>query len=143
MRWIEQHRSDRRRRTKKLPVEQKKVCTKATFGKVLKIKKSRAGRAKGAWINAGNDLSKAQTGTNRVVISGSHLAYARKAARSEGKGTPARSSFLPSATLTNPVPYSSDGEILSKSAIDNALKWALKNTLKWYKMAMRPKKSKL
>jgi hypothetical protein len=140
--WVEQHRRGRRRRTRKIPVESKKICTKATFKKYMQEKKRRSGIAKGAWVNAGRDLAKAQTGLNRVTISPSYLAYAQKSSKGAGKGTAAKSGFSPSATLINPIKYSGESDILSKKDIDSSIQWGLRKTLTWYKMAMRPKKSK-
>ena len=140
--WIDQNRKGRRKRTRKLAVQDKRVCTKANFNKAMRDRKKRAGIAKGAWINAGNDLTLSQKGAERELISPSFLGYAKTAAGSRGSGKPASPGFKPTATLSNPVPYSSDGQILSKSDADNAIKWALKKTLKWYQMAMRKSNNK-
>lgn len=141
MTWVDQHRKGRRRRTRKLPVEEKRVITKATMTKYMRLKKDRIGIAKGAWVNAGMQLVRAQTGAGRVTISPSYLAYARKAARGAGSAQAAKSGFNPTAELNNPVSYSSDSEILPSRDLNGAVAWGLKKTLTWYRMAMRPRKS--
>jgi hypothetical protein len=140
--WISQNRAGRRKRTRKLAVQDKRVCTKANFNKAMRDRKRKAGIAKGSWINAGHDLIRAQRGEQRVTISASFLKYAKKAAGSSGSGKPAKPGYKPTATLSNPVPYSSDGEILPKRDAQNAIEWGLRKTLTWYRMAMRKSLSK-
>ena len=136
--WIEQHRSRGRRRTVKLPIEQRKTVTPAILQEALKPKRDNAGMAKGAWFGSGNQLSSKQSGTQKVNIGKNFLPHAQKFANL-GNATTKRSVFSPKAELNNTVKHSSSPEILSQSRKTQVVKRAMLNILKWYDKAATAK----
>lgn len=140
--WISINRTRRRRRTAKLSIEDKKTCTKRTLAAALKLRKAKAGEAKGGWLVAGQKIARSQSGAQQIQIGARYIAYAQKAAGGKGNAIAPKSGWNPTATLNNLVKHSSDTDVLRKGSIDRSIQWGLKNTLKWYRMAMRPKKQK-
>jgi len=139
--WIRINRTRRRRRTAKLDVSEKRVALRKTVEKAVRERHKASGEAKGGWLAAGKSLAGKQTGAQRITIGSGYLSYAQKAGGT-GSGTLKKNMFSPSAFLTNNVSHASDPSVLSSNQARKAIDGALPNVLKWYKMAMRPKKSK-
>lgn len=132
--WIERHRTRKRKRTVKLPVDQKRTVTAAILHEALKPKREKAGMAKGAWLGSGLQLSDKQSGMQKVNIGKNFLRHAQKFSHF-GNATTKRSTFSPKAELHNTVKHSADPEILPQSRKTAAVKRALINVLKWYDKA--------
>jgi hypothetical protein len=139
--WIRINRTRRRRRTAKLSVDEKRVALRKTVERAVKARHKATGQAKGGWLDAGQKLSRNQTGGQRIAIGKGFIGYAQKSG-GKGSGVVNKSAFSPSVTLENHVSHSGDSSVLSASSAKKAINDALPMTIKWYKMAMRPKKSK-
>jgi len=139
--WIEQHRTRGRRRTVKLPIEQRKTVTPAILNEALKVKRDNAGMAKGAWLGSGIQLSNKQIGTQKINIGKNFLTHTQKFARL-GNAITKRSVFSPKAELNNTVKHSADPQILPQSRKTQVVKRGLINTLKWYDKATTAKLKK-
>ena len=134
--WINQNRTKRGSRTRKLDISQKKVANFNLVQRAIRIKLKDAGEAKGAWIGAGQDIARAQRGPDQIKIG---VNFAKFAQKHVGKGSakPPKKGFSPTATIKNNVEHSSNGYALSTSRIDEATEASRRNTIKWYQAAMR------
>jgi hypothetical protein len=72
-------------KTKKLPPTERYICKQADFNKVVRSRTKLWGAAKGAWIGAGQDVARRQSGMNRISIGKNFLSWAQKHA-SKGRG---------------------------------------------------------
>ena len=124
------------KRTRWLPIEQRKASTMPIIRKAIKMKLYRSGMAKGGWIGAGNDIARHQKGANRERIGKNFLGYAQKHARF-GSARKPRRSLKPYALMTNRAGHVALPYVLSKSADKKAIRRGLTNTLKYYKRAIR------
>jgi len=134
--WIELNRTRRRARTAKLPVEERRFCTAATFKKAMKTRAIAAGMAKGGWIGAGNDIARAQQGPGKMTIGVNFLKYAQKHAHF-GKSAAPAPGWTPKSRLTNSVRHTADRHVMGGDAFDKAQKYGLSKTLRWYKEALK------
>lgn len=134
--WIEQNRTRRRARTAKLPISERRVCTRAIFNKAMRIRFQRAGMAKGGWLGAGQEIAKAQKGQDRINIGKNYLSYAQKHGHF-GSAKKPMEGWSPFAEITNRVSYSGDKNVLTAAAPSRAFDWSLKKTIKWYRSALR------
>jgi hypothetical protein len=139
--WIRINRTRRRRRTPKMPVEERKVALRKTVEGAIKLRAKAIGEAKGGWLAAGKNLAGKQTGAQRITIGAGYIGYAQKTSAT-GSSSVSKNLFAPVVKLTNNVAHSGDKSVLSSKAAQDAINGALPNTLKWYRMALRPKKSK-
>jgi hypothetical protein len=139
--WVRINRTRRRRRTPKLQKFEKKVALKKSVETAVEMRHKASGEAKGGWLAAGRSLAGKQTGAQRITIGAGYLSYAQKAGGT-GSGNLRKNMFSPEAFLTNNVSHASDASVLSSNQARKAIDGALPNVLKWYRMAMRPKKSK-
>lgn len=124
------------KRTKWLPIEQRKASTMPIIRKAIKMKLYMSGMAKGGWIGAGNDIARHQKGTHREKIGKNFLGYAQKHARFGSAKKPSRR-MKPYALISNRVGHTVLPYVLSNSADKKAIRMGLKNTLKYYKRAIR------
>ena len=129
--WIEIHRTRRRGRTARIPIEERKVVDRKTFKKGMKERIARAGMAKGAWLGAGQVIARAQTGQERIAIGKNFLGYAQKHS-AMGAAKKPREGWKPVAGLTNKAAHSASRHVLSDSGIRRAVEFGLKKTVKWY-----------
>ena len=134
--WIELNRTRRRGRTARLPVYERKACDKRTHTAAMKIRYKRAGMAKGAWLGAGADIARAQTGMDRMAIGKNFLSYAQKHSK-WGSARPSLTGWKPFAEITNRTAHSADKNVLTRGGKDRAVAWSLKKTLAWYKKAVK------
>lgn len=139
--WIRINRTRRRRRTPKLPVEDRRVAIRKTVERAVKLRAKEIGQAKGGWLAAGKDLAGKQTGSQRITIGAGYIGYAQKTSTT-GSSSLSKNLFAPVVKLTNNVAHSADKSVLSSNAAQDAINGALPNAIKWYRMALRPKKSK-
>lgn len=140
--WIELNRTRRGARTAKLPISERKVCTEAIFKSAMRERFKRAGMAKGAWLGAGQDIAKHQTGQDRINIGKNFLAYTQKHA-SKGHGVPAKSGFSPVAVLENRAAHSASKNVVSDRARRDAVAWGARKTIAWYRKALKAKLDKV
>jgi hypothetical protein len=132
--WIELNRTRRRSRTAKLPNDLKKVCTLTNFKKAMAVRNARAGMAKGAWIGAGNDIAKAQSGEAKETIGVGFLKYTQKHQHLGSSKRP-KEGWRPAAGITSKVAYS--GQVISSAGMKKAVNFGLSKALKQYKFAMK------
>lgn len=133
--WIESNRG-KHGHTKKLPLEKRKVCTQAIFDAAFKQRVKLAAIAKGGFLGGAMDIAKHQKGQERINIGKNYLPHAQKHAKMGSAKAPTNG-FFPIAELVNRSRHSGSSWVISKAKIDNAVGKALKNTLKWYRMAAK------
>lgn len=136
--WIEIHRTRRRGRTARIPIEQRKVVTRAKFKKGMKERMARAGMAKGAWLGAGQVIAQAQTGQYKINIGKNFLGYTQKH-MGRGTATKPKNGWKPICGLTNKTAHSASSHILSGSGIRRSVDFGLKKAVKWYATAINSK----
>jgi len=134
--WIESNRTRRNRRTAKLPISERRVCTKTVFQKAMKIRLAKAGMAKGAWIGTGQEISSYQTGGEKITIGKTFLSWTQKHT-SMGAATRPMPGFFSSTRLTNKSAHSSSSYVLSEAKSKKAIDWGLKKTVKWYQKTLK------
>lgn len=134
--WIEINRTKRNRRTAELPTTERMVCDQSAFKAAMKIRLARAGMAKGAWIGAGNEIARAQTGTDKITIGKNFLSYTQKH-KQWGDAKKPSNGWKPVAGITNRLAYSGNPRVLHRSGIDKAIKFGLSKTVKYYQKAIR------
>ena len=133
--WIDENRNAKGR-TRNLPIEQKKEVTEANLKKALRIRNQLAGMAKGGFLGAGQEIARAQTGTNRISIGRNFLGYAQKHARFGSARRPTNA-FRPVVSLINTVRHTSDNDVVAPTAERKAASFGLTKTLQWYRKAAR------
>ena len=119
-----------------LPIGQKRIASYDVFESAMKKRFALAGIAKGAWLGAAADISRAQTGEDKVPFSKNFLGYGKKFAF-RGKGVPAKPGWSPSALLMNNAAHSGTGYVVSAKSKNDSLAWGLKNTVKWYNKSLK------
>lgn len=134
--WIDSQRTRRNRRTVKLPISERKVCTRSIFDKAMKIRLAKAGMAKGAWIGTGQQIASHQTGNEKIMIGKTFLSWTQKHT-SMGAATKPISGFFASTKLTNKTAHSASSYVLSDSKSKKAIDWGLKKTIKWYSRTLK------
>ena len=134
--WIEMNRTRRRGRTAKLPISEKKRCTREVFDAAIKMRSRMAGAAKGGWLGAGQEIARAQTGMDKINIGKNFLGYAQKHAHF-GSSMKPRRGFFPKASITNGIRHSGSAHVLASGAGDKAINFGLKKTVTWYRSALR------
>ena len=141
--WLELNRTSRNARPPKrgLPNGVMCVTTKKVMKDALKIRKIRAGKAKGGWIGAGIGIGKFQRTGSRITIGKNVANYAHKHSRG-GSGTVNRSTWTPEGTMINAFRHASSERVLKKSDIDKAIIDAGRNTITWYEKNMQGRLNK-
>jgi len=141
--WIEVNRTRRGSRTAKLAFENKKVCSQAHFNKAMAARNKKAGMAKGAWLGAGNDIARAQVGSEKENIGRNFLSYTQKHQKWGDAKKPA-DGWKPVAGITSKLAYSGKSNVLARSAMTKAIKFGLRKTVKFYAktLAANDKKDK-
>jgi len=121
---------------KKLPYGDKLLVTKTVYSQCLKLRKKRAGKAKGAWLGAGEKAAGKQKGTNKITIGKNFMSYAQKFAhRGYASFWGGLTSWRYGCTLMNSYPHSDLKRVLSNDSRHDAIQIASEKTLKWYKKA--------
>ncbi len=134
--WIEINRTARNARTAELPVTERMVCDAVTFKAAMKIRLARAGMAKGAWLGAGMEIARAQTGTDKMSIGKNFLSYTQKHQK-WGDAKKPSNGWKPVAGITNRLAYSGNSRVLARTGITKAITFGLSKTVKFYKKALR------
>ena len=139
--WIRINRTRRRRRTAKLALMDRKVAERVVVDKALELRYAQAGQAKAGWLAAGRDMASGQVGMKRLNIGAGYLRYAQKTSGTGSAKKPI-SKWSPVGFVTNDVAHSRDSNVLSKREIDRAMVGGIKNTINFYKFALRAKQKK-
>ena len=136
--WIEINRTGRNGRAPKnaIPITERKVCTRAVHGKAMRERYKRAGIAKGGWLGAGQDIARAQTGQEKILIGKSYMAYAQKHVHFGSAKKPSNG-WKPVSSITNKSGHSGSKHVLSSNAPKKAIDFGLSKTIKWYKSTLR------
>jgi hypothetical protein len=134
--WIEIHRTRRNRNTIKIPWIEKKVCSRHHFNQEMRRRKKKAGMAKGGWLGAGQEIAKAQTGQDKIVIGKTFLPYAQKSGNSFGSAIKPKNGWKPAASITNSVEHTASNQVLAKSGIQRAIQFGLKKSINYYRQAL-------
>ena len=134
--WIEMNRTRRGARTAKLPIGEKKICDAKIFKAAMKSRMARAGMAKGAWLGAGNDIARAQTGADKMTIGRNFLNYTQKHA-AWGNAKKPTNGWKPVAGVTSKLAYSGKSNVLARSGMTKAIKFGLSKTVKFYQKAIK------
>jgi hypothetical protein len=138
--WIDSNQNSKGR-TKSLSVNQRPFVSEALLKKTITARRKLAGMAKGGWIGAGQDIAKAQTGTDRISIGKNFLGYAQKHSGFGGSTRPT-SGERATATISNRVRHSAASNVLASAGSTRAINWGLKQTVKWYASALRRQNQK-
>jgi hypothetical protein len=134
--WIEENRTGSRGYTKRLPVEERRVCTIQVFKRAMRDRSKLAGMAKGGWIGAGNDMARHQKGSGRMTIGVGFLKYAQKHS-GMGSSAPPVPGWKPVAKSTNKIRYTASNWVMKSGAFDKASAFGLKKTISWYRHALK------
>lgn len=129
------------KRTRKLSVSEKKICSKRVANAAVRIKMKNAGIAKGGFLGAGKEIARSQKGSQKVTIGKNYFGYAQKHSRF-GTANKPKSGIKPTAKLTNKASHTSQDYVIKKTAIKKAVRYGLKKTIKWYQMALRRQNKK-
>jgi len=134
--WIEIHRTRRRGRTARIPIEERKVVSRKDFKAGMKERIARSGMAKGAWLGAGQAIARAQTGQEKINIGKNFLGYAQK---HSGRGTATKptNGWRPICGLTNHTAHSASKNVLSDAGMRRSVDFGLRKTVKWYEKAVK------
>lgn len=124
------------KRTRWLPMEQRKAATIANIRKAVQMSIYRAGMAKGAWIGAGQAIAKGQRGPQQERIGQNFLRYAHKHA-GMGRARRPMKGARPVATMINMAAHSGLSYVLSNGSEQQAVLRGLQNTIRYYKKAVR------
>lgn len=138
IRWINQNRTRKNKRTAVLPPNQRLTATQAQLERAVIKKAERAGSAKGAWIGAGQDIAARQKGMQKNSIGKNFLSYAQKWA-GEGRAVVKKRIFDNDATLVNSIEHAAQPYVLRDTQKQKAVKSAMKRTIKWYDKAATAK----
>jgi len=138
--FIEANRN-KRGRVRLLNSQSKGIAAATAFNAAIKIRKKRAGVAKGGWIGAGISIGKKQRKGSRITIGKNVAGYAHKF-KSGGTSRISRSVWLPQGDITNNVPYVSSEHVLKSSDSKKAINDGGKMTIKWYEKAMQSRLKK-
>lgn len=140
--WIDSHRTTPNRRTKKLPPEERSVCSDAMFKRAINQKhKDSSGMAKDGWLDAGDQISKRQKGKRPMKIGEGFIKWSRKTAKL-GTAKESKKRFRSVAKLINHLGYTSKSYVLKTGDMNKAVKDGLINTLKWYKKSIQSENKK-
>lgn len=136
--WIDQNRRAKNKRTRTLPINERKLCEEKLLMQALKARYKLAGIAKGGWLGAGQQIAAKQTGGEKVAIGKNYLSYAQKHA-SFGSAALVKNLFSPNATLRNKARHTASRHVTDPSAIKHSIGWGAKKTLTWYNKALKRK----
>ena len=134
-RVIERHR-DQRGRTKPLRREERYVCKRADFNKVVRDRAKRWGVAKGAWLGAGDRISRMQKGLDRNTIGKNFLRFAQRHKKA-GTGYRMGESHKTSVFLQSKAQAAAYSEGLDMARTRSALRRAQKSVFTYYKAEIR------
>ena len=135
--FIDANRNNRGR-VRRLNSQSKGIAPATVFNAAIKIRKKRAGVAKGGWIGAGISIGKKQRKGSRITIGKNVAGYAHKF-KSGGASRMIRSQWSPQGDIINNVPYVSDEHVLKTSDAKRAINDGGKMTIKWYEKAIESK----
>ena len=143
LRWIEQHRTAKNKRTVKLSIDQRKVCSNRLLKRSINQKhKLLSGIAKDGWLDAGEDIAKGQKGPNPDRIGEKLMKFARKPKKT-GKATERKRFFKSFAELDNFLSHSRNNYVLRNSLKREAIREGLRKCIKSYrKMIIHENKKK-
>jgi len=133
--WMDENRA-KGKRTRRLPVEQRKICSTRTLKAAVRDIMTRAGIAKGGFLGAGQKIASAQTGPDKFSIGKNFFGYAQKH-MAFGDAKRPTAGFTPRSTLRNRARHTGTDYVLKKSAITKAVNFGLKKTVKWYEKTLR------
>ena len=140
--WIEQNRKGKNNRTKRLPIDRCKVCSRSLLRRAINQKyKQTAGSAKDGWLDAADEIAKRQKGRNPARIGASFMRFARKKKR-QGTAKTRKGLARSTGELTNRLPYVRSRYVLKNSHKRRAIRDSMRNTLKWYRAAIRAENRK-
>jgi hypothetical protein len=134
--WIELNRTSRRARTAKLPISAKKECSEATFKAAMKIRFKHAGMAKGGWLDAGKKMAEKQTGADKINIGKNFMGWAQRSGKGFGAISAPKSTWRPSADITNKVGHVATSYVLARDGSQKAINFGLKKTVQFYRRAL-------
>lgn len=136
--FIDLNRTTRKGRVPKLNSQSKGIAPATVFNAALRIRKKRAGVAKGGWIGAGIAIGKTQRKGSRITIGKNIANYAHKF-KSGGTASMKRSVWSPVGKITNNVAYVSTEHVLKKGDANDAINQGGRMTIRWYEEAMAKK----
>ena len=136
--FIDINRTTRTGRVARLNSQSKGIAPATVFNAAVKIRKKRAGVAKGGWIGAGISIGKKQRKGSRITIGKNIANYAHKF-KSGGTSRMTRSVWHPSGDIINNVSYVSSEHVLRSSDSKQAINDGGKMTIKWYEKAIESK----
>jgi hypothetical protein len=136
--FIDLNRTTRKGRVPRLNSQSKGITPKTVLKEAMKIRKRRAGIAKGGWIGAGKAIGAKQRKGRRITIGKNFASYAHKF-QSGGTASMTRSVWHPVGKITNKVAYVSTEHVLKASDARNAINEGGRKTIVWYETALAAK----
>lgn len=141
-RWVDSNRTDYRGRVRRMSDNQKAVAPESAIRAAAKIRSKQSGKAKGAWIGAGQEIGRHQKSGSRITIGKNFASYAHKF-KSGGSARMQKSTWDPIGIIINSVKYVSSSHVLKKSDMQKALNDAGKLTIKEYEKRIESRLKKL
>jgi len=139
--WIESRRKGSKKRTFKILGKNKAITTRRTFDSAMGQRFKRIWKGKGGWIGAGQGIAKFQKAGSRLNI-GKNFAGAAHKWKAGGRASMRKSTWDPAGTIENLYEHVATSYVLSKGALDKAIKDGGENTVKWYEKAMQGRLNK-
>lgn len=133
--WIDLHRTDRKGRVPRLKPSLKGVCAESHLKAAMRIRYKRAGKAKGGWVGAGQEIARFQKKGSRITIGKNHASYSHKW-KGGGRAVMRKDVWSPEGELINAYKHASNEHVLKKSDMDKAIADAARNTITWYEKAL-------
>ena len=135
--WIDGNRNNKGR-TKKLPPQDRMVCSTQTLAKANTMRGKRAGFAKDGYLDAGEHIARGQKGRIKAKMGD----YMKTSKQSEilGRSRRRRKNLTTISEIINNVSYI--GSVIDMKDIKKAVHDTGMRTLKWYKYTMRAEAKK-
>jgi hypothetical protein len=133
--FIDRKKTGKNKRVYQVKRTERGITAASTMSKALRIRFKNAGKAKGAWVGAGQSIGAKQRKGSRITIGKNFAGYAHKF-KSGGTAQLTRSEWNPVGKITNKIPYVATDYVLKKSDAIDAINEGGRMTVKWYESAM-------
>ena len=128
-------------KTSKLPRDQRYICKQSDYNKVATRRAKLWGAAKGAWLGAGRDIARRQSGLDRINIGKNFLGWTARH-HGKGNGKQAGRNHDTAVYLVNNTTGAAKSSGLSASGANRSLATARKALFGYYSKRLRAMKIK-
>lgn len=136
--FIDYNRTSRNARVPALDSGMVCVTSEKIFKQAMRERYKRAGKAKGGWIGAGQEIGKFQKTGSRITIGKNIANYAHKF-KDGGNARMKHDIWNPEGQITNSYGHVSSEHVLKKSEMEKALAFAARQTIKEYEKKLERK----